>query len=305
MAYAVLGTLVDREAHRLGFEDPILWVTYPNAVDTVGHVQHRLLCFDCGDKYSSNDRAIGKRNLDRMQVELYGRADIVLAISTGLFQEATERSGHVFCVPDAGDPEACERAAASGRPEDLRSIPRPILGFVGAICEWVDLKLVEYVAVHRPEWSMVLVGPVMMSRRETARIRRLENVYLPGRRPYDEVHRYIHAFDVCLLPFKTNQHIWYSDPIVTYDYLCAGKPVVSVDFPQARGLGEVVEVAESYEVFVKALEHWLRIEDEGLRIQRQKVGRRHSWDARVEEIRRILGEGECRMSSIQPPMSNG
>ena len=287
-AYAALGARVDREARRLGFRDPVLWVTYPNAVDAAARIRHRLLCFDCADKHSSNARAIGKRNLDRMQVELYRTADLVLAISLPLFREAREQNEHVFLVPDAGDPEACDRAGAHGPPEDLRRIRRPIVGFVGAICEWVDLDLVAYLAVRHPEWSMVLVGPRMVPHREMTRLRGLDNVHFLGRRPYETVHRYIRAFDVCMLPFKMNRHIWYSDPIVTYDYLCVGKPIVSVDFPQVRGMRRAVAVAEDPDAFVRAVERCLNGEDEDLRCLRQEMGRVHSWDARVREVRRIL-----------------
>ena len=296
-AYAVLGTFVDREARRFGFEDPVLWVTYPNTVDAVERIRHRLLCFDCADKHSSNERAIGKSHLDRMQAELYSRADVVLAISTELFREARAHNERVFLVPDAGDPQACERASAQGLPEDMRGMRRPIVGFVGAICAWVDLELVEHVAARHPEWSVVLVGPMMVSRREEVGIQRMQNVYLLGRRPYGEVHRYIRAFDVCMLPFRMNRHIRYSDPIVTYDYLCAGRPIVSVDFPQARQLGDVIEIAESYEAFVKAIERCLSDEDEELCLRRQEMGRRHSWDARVKEVRRILEGGGRRQET--------
>ncbi len=60
---------------------------------------------------------------------------------------------------------------------DLR-VPKPVIGYFGAIADWMDLELVRSAAVARPQYSFVMVGQVF--RNDISRID-LPNVHLMGR----------------------------------------------------------------------------------------------------------------------------
>ena len=47
-------------------------------------------------------------------------------------------------------PEAPEQA----------SLPRPRLGFYGVIDKHIDHKILNFISSQRPEWQIVLVGPL-------------------------------------------------------------------------------------------------------------------------------------------------
>jgi hypothetical protein len=49
---------------------------------------------------------------------------------------------------------------------ELRGLRRPIVGFWGAIHEWVDLELFKHLARRHPEWSIVLIGTVSVDTNE-------------------------------------------------------------------------------------------------------------------------------------------
>ena len=43
-------------------------------------------------------------------------------------------------------------------PHDLAGLPGPLLGFYGALQDWVDLELLARVSREHPDWSLVLIG---------------------------------------------------------------------------------------------------------------------------------------------------
>ena len=71
---------------------------------------------------------------------------------------------------------------AKARPNDLLAgVPRPIVGYFGAIADWIDLDLVYEVAKARPQYSFVLIGQVFG--RDVSRLEALPNVRLLGTSP--------------------------------------------------------------------------------------------------------------------------
>lgn len=288
-AYVLLGRLVDGVARRLGFRHVVLWLTYPNAVDAADQIQNDLLCFDCADNFSAYPDIIGKKTLDLLQKTLYTISDIVFVVSPELVEEARQWRFSTFLVPNGGDQEQAERTwerQGEGLP-GMSAIEGPVIGFVGALYEWVDFQLIQYVARARPAWSIVLIGPIR-PRRSRKALGRFRNIHLLGRRAYGDIHRYIEQFDVCLLPFRSDLHMGFADPIVTYDYLLMGKPVVCTDFPQARRLGDLVCVEGKYNRFVFAIEECLREDGVEWAMKRRSFAQANSWDHRVRRIEQVI-----------------
>ena len=290
-AYSLLGYLVNNVAQRLKFHHVVLWLTYPNAVDVVDQIQNDLVCADCADKFSVYPGIVGKKTLDLLQKSLYTIPDVVFAVCPELVEEAQQCNPSTFLVPNGGDPEQAKRAKRNGgeRPSGMLAVRGPVLGFVGAVYEWVDLQLIRYIACARPEWSVVLIGPIR-PRRIQKDLRRFRNIYLLGRREYEDIHQYIKMFNVCLLPFRSTPHMRFADPIVTYDYLLMGKPVVCTDFPQVRRLGDLVRVEGEYGRFICAIEAGLQETGTEWVRKRRSFALANSWDHRVRRVEQVIAE---------------
>src|SRR5207249_3841258 len=107
---------------------------------------------------------------------------------------------------------------------------RPIIGYYGAIAEWFDTDLVLQLAGEIPSALILLVGADTAGVGEATR--QIPNIVMTGEVPYNDLPFYLHAFDVCILPFKINELTLATNPVKAYEYLSAGKPVVSVDLPE-------------------------------------------------------------------------
>ena len=131
------------------------------------------------------------------------------------------------------------------------NLPRPIVGFFGLIEQWIDLDLIDEIAVRRPQWSIVLIGRMAVPGHPVCN---RPNVHLLGKRPYDELPAYGKAFDAAIIPYHLTQQVLHANPIKLREYLAMGKPVVSVSTPEIDKYADVVEIARSREDFIAKLD---------------------------------------------------
>ena len=132
-------------------------------------------------------------------------------------------------------------ANAVARPADLPAGRRPIVGFVGALYNWIDWKLIAEVAAALPELDFVFVGP--HDRRGAPQtLAGLPNVHFIGPRPYAQVPAYVQAFDACWVPFDQSAVARAANPVKIYEYLSLGKPVVTTPVADTASFGEHVQV---------------------------------------------------------------
>jgi UDP-galactopyranose mutase len=163
-------------------------------------------------------------------------------------------SCHAF--PSGVDVGHFRRARSAPRdPVDQRGIAHPRLGYFGVIDERLDLALIDAVAALRPEWQIVLVGPVAKLAPTELPVR--PNVHYLGRRGYGELPDYLSGWDVAIMPFARNAATEFISPTKTPEYLAGGKPVVSTSVPDVvatYGVRGWVAIADSAPAFVAAVE---------------------------------------------------
>jgi GT2 family glycosyltransferase/glycosyltransferase involved in cell wall biosynthesis len=188
-------------------------------------------------------------------------------------------------------------------PNDLlKDVKHPVVGYYGAIADWFDLELMEHVATRRPECTFVLLGGVFDV--NVARLKALPNVRLLGQQPYASMPRYLYHFDACLIPFKINPITEATDPVKLYEYLCAGKPVVSVALPEIEPYRDYVHIARDADDFVAKLDVALSENDADLVTRRRELARQHTWEERWHRIAAGLASSRPRASIIVVTYNN-
>jgi UDP-galactopyranose mutase len=140
-------------------------------------------------------------------------------------------------------------------PHDQAVIPHPRLGYFGVIDERMDLDLLTGVAAARPDWQLVMVGPVVKI--DPAALPRAANIHYLGSKTYEQLPSYIAGWDVALLPFARNDATRFISPTKTPEYLAAGKPVVSTsirDVVRPYGIRGMARIADTTPEFVAAVQ---------------------------------------------------
>lgn len=278
-----------------GFRRPILWVAIPTACDIAEKLKPKVMVYHVSDKYDSNqmDHATSKEVIRRMHRSLLDRAGLIYYSGRKLFEEALaeypETRERSRLLEQAVDFQHFSLATANPKPkgpDDITKIAKPRLGYFGAIESWlIDQKLVEYVSNKRPDWQWVFLG----LRAAPLEMERLHTVHYLGSKPYSEMPAYASEFDVCVLPWVTdNEFVNYGSAIKVREYLATGKPVVITPLYEYEPLDGILRIARNYDDFICKVEEALTADNDTDRAARQAAVRDSTWDARAEMVSQTI-----------------
>ncbi|MEW6448454.1 MAG: glycosyltransferase [Bacillota bacterium] len=292
-----LAAWVNLAIHRLKIKHPILWTYLPGTAAVARLIKHAVLIYDCVDEHGAYKGLVSERTIWKLETELLRTADITFVTAPGLYQRRKDHARRIYYVPNAADVAHFNKACdpETPIPEEIRRLPSPRLCFVGVVQEWVDTELLARVARERPEWSIVLIGPVAPGI-SLHGLDKMPNVFFLGRKPKEVLPNYLKGCEVCLNLFRKSTLTANVSPLKFYEYLASGRPVVSTEMPAVEEFADLIEIAADAPGFITAVEKALAEENAGRREKRLARAREHSWEARValmeEKIVQVLQEKE-------------
>lgn len=251
---AVLRQLLDGMLEDQQLTRPVLWYYTPMMLSFSRHLDATAIVYDCMDELSGFRFA--PPELTRLETELIQAADVVFTGGHSLYE--AKRHLHPRIHPFPSSVDVTHFAQARGvlaAPADQASLPGPRLGYVGVIDERLDLSLIDALAVAHPDWSIVMVGPVVKISEDD--LPRRPNLHYLGSKGYETLPAYLAGWDVALMPFALNEATRFISPTKTPEYLSAGCPVVSTavtDVVRHYGTLEGVAIADTPEAFATACE---------------------------------------------------
>ena len=261
-------------------KDYLLWYYTPMALGFTRQLRPLATIYDCMDELSAF-RGAPPAMVER-EAELLKRADVVFTGGLSLYEAKRHQHHNIHPFPSSIDAAHFAQARfIDGEPADQANIPHPRLGFFGVIDERMDTALLDRVAELRPDWHLVMIGPVVKI--DPADLPHRPNIHYLGGKEYQELPAYLAGWDVAMMPFALNDSTRFISPTKTPEYLAAGKPVVTTpirDVVRTYGETNLVRVADTPEAFVAAVEGALA-EDAGnadwlMRVDEMLA--RTSWD---------------------------
>ncbi len=284
-----------------GIVDPVVWLYTPMALPLARKLSPRVIVYDCMDELSAFLNA--PRQLLQRERALLGCADLVFTGGPSLYEAKRDRHPSVHCFPSSVDAAHFGLGAAPGADHPLQSgLRRPRLGFYGVIDERLDLGLIDAVARQRPDWEIVLVGPVVKIDPES--LPRRPNLHYYGQQPYDALPQFLAGWDVCLLPFALNEATRFISPTKTLEYMAAGKPIVSTPIRDVVApYSAVVAIAASPDEFIAACEKMLSLEPAALEdLRRQMSGTvgATSWDRTASQMQQLIDDALAAREDASP-----
>jgi glycosyltransferase involved in cell wall biosynthesis len=254
---ATLRMLMDTLFKSERIDRPRLWYYTPLALPWTDHLDAEAVVYDCMDELSAFRHAAPE--LRGLESALLSRADVVFTGGHRLYEAKRNAHPEVHPFPSAVDVAHFRRArGAAVDAEDQERLPRPRIGYFGVIDERMDIDLLAGVASRRPDWSLILVGPIVKIGRED--IPDLPNIHLLGSKPYAELPTYLGGWDVAIMPFARNEATAFISPTKTPEYLAGGRPVVSTSIADVvRPYGDLglARIADDPDSFVAAIEEAL------------------------------------------------
>ncbi|AZR72015.1 hypothetical protein BBF96_00495 [Anoxybacter fermentans] len=280
---------------KLNILNPILWVDVPYWQKIIPFFDRQYVIYNCMDSYENfSDLKEYCPDLKDMEKELAQSADLIFTTSKMLKEKLSQFNQKTILIPNGVDKNHFAMSKKLEIPEDIAMISQPIIGYHGAIADWLDLDLLSYAVDQLPEFSFVFIG---QSTVDIDSLKKKPNTYFLGEKSYFELPKYIRHFQVAMIPFKKNKLTLSTNPVKLYEYLAAGKPVVSVDLPEISQFKDVVYIAKNYEEFVFLLREAWEGETWWKKRKRKKAIVGEEWDDRVNDILRVMEEQQIILAN--------
>jgi hypothetical protein len=279
---------------KLDFTDPIIWLSKPYMLNYMNQFNEKLVVYHIVDEYLSYGGLTEEMrfNLDKLEKKAIATAHVVIVVSRELYRNKKRYNKNTYIVPNATDYKAYARVIESESllPEDVSTLPRPIIGYSGLISPRLNFELINHLAQVKPQWSIVLIGQInaVDGIGEFLNLKNLSNVHLLGIKPIFSMPKYVKAFDVGMIPYEENENSKNISPLKLYDYLAAGKPIVTTDFATAHEFKDLVKIASTKEEFVINIEDALKSDSQELYIKRRNLASKNRWEVRVNQISDII-----------------
>jgi len=260
--------------------DAILFIQFPTWSPFAQELKKQFgykMVFDCLDDFRGFGNVIKER--DNEEKILLKKSDLVLATSSHLLKKVMSVTTKNLFLPNAGEYDHFHNPPST---DLLKDYKKPIIGYFGAIADWFDTELIEYLASKRPDLTFLFIGHTFGS--DIRKLQKLENVHFLGERPYSELPKYLHDFNVCLIPFKNIPLIHATHPVKIYEYLAAGKPVVTTNLDELKPMADLCYIAKNKDDFLEKLDIALKENDSEHLQKRIEFASKNTWQDRFEAL---------------------
>lgn len=261
------------------------WYYTPMALIISNHLQPEMIIYDCMDELSNFNFA--PPELKQREKELFRVADLVFTGGHNLYKAKKNAHNNIFPFPSSIDKGHFEKARSIRKePADQVNLSHPIFGFYGVVDERFDIDILREVATRKPQWSFVIIGPVIKI--DPATLPQLGNIHYLGARNYEVLPYYLSGWDIAMIPFLLNDSTKYISPTKTPEYLAAGVPVISssiVDVVNPYAVNNLIHIADDADAFIDKAEKELAVTDKKSWIDRVDFFlKENSWDQTWREM---------------------
>lgn len=286
---------VARELQRvekiLNLKNIVFWSYNPMFTEFIGRLNEKLFVFDAVDNWSEHNEythLMRKSKLLKNYQTIADKANLIFTVSPDLigFFKTFGRTDNIFWIPNGVNYEHFNNQELIQQATLLDGYSQPIIGYLGTIESRLDLDLIAHLAQKHCDKIIALCGPIWQSVKKQLKnhAQKYKNIILTDRIPAKLAPAYLQRFSVGIIPHKINSFVQSMNPMKLYEYLAAGKPIVTTPIPTLEMFENKLYVAENYEQFSNAIDQALAQDNEILHTSRREEARRYSWHARVDEM---------------------
>lgn len=224
----------------------------------------------------------------RIEPLLMSKSDLVLANSEYLKGIAARYNTNSYFVGQGCDLSLFSEQNIKEIPEDIARISGPVIGYIGTLVTLrLDIGIIRYIALNKPDWNIVLVGPEDDGFSKSD-LHDIKNICFLGSKKESELPAYLSAFTVAINPQLMNELTIGNYPRKIDEYLAMGKPVVATKTLAMEYFQNHVSLADDYESWINAIEYEMLHNSETKENERIKFAMNHTWENNVIEIYRSI-----------------
>lgn len=261
----------------------------PDQAWLLGAAQEQSVIYECYDEYRVDVFGSEISGVREAEDRLMTLARAVLTTSRPLYETRLPGYDHVHYTPNGVDYDAFRRASDLDQPvaEALRTLPAPVIGYVGNFTHFLDFAALEEVACQLPSMSLAFVGTV--SAQESAeRLGALPNVCFTGVQPRSALPAYLKGMRATICLLNMTAYTRCARPLTVMEYLAAGKPTVLKSSPSVDDLSDLLYFANTADEAVAQIHRALEEDSPELVAARQARAREYDWDVLTKRTAEII-----------------
>jgi len=262
----------------------VLFSSAPIFVPLIKKLSPKVFVFDAQDNLLKSVYYSKVANLEENYKYCKENADLIYANSPETATWLSSEINESKFVSNGVDKEMFTDKNNYQQPDDLLNIPTPIVGYAGKMQEIFDVDLVENALKTFPDVNFVFIGQ-LLNPKWVRKLWDYPNAHYLGDKIYNQLPAYLHYFDICIVPIsQERQHG--GDPIKIYEYIAAGKPVVSTNTGGAEKLTAYsqVKITNTRKDFISALGNFLTLINENKKIEIEEISEKYTWKYKVDHF---------------------
>jgi len=269
---------------------PIIWNFYSGNYDVISSIPNKICILEiCDDtpEFFAHDIKSYKR-IKNCEEKMIKNADIVFTVSENLKRKRSSIRSDIKVVRNGAVYEDFKIIPKlhPNPSDELYEFNHPIVGYFGAISRWLDYNLIEELADKLKSVHFIYIGRISKElKSKVEKLNNKNNIHFLGEKSYEEIPSYMKYFSLCHIPFKINELTASVNPIKLYEYLAAGKRVVSTPIPEVILFQKsgIVEVASGVKNYVFKIQGMLTKKSSDYMKSCQNIAILNTWESRVEK----------------------
>ncbi len=266
---------IKRILKKLKITNYLTWVVSPAQADLLKAFPGNFSVYHCHDGYAYYP-GVNRLKILEAESKLKKRVNLIFYASKFLFEKTdfitkSHYIGHGF------DPVflKCDEYIL---PDDIKKIPKPIVGFHGIFNFHSDEELLDFLLMKHPNISFVFVGPIHFKKAHF--LKHYSNFYNLGQKKFIELPGYLKGFDLAILPYKINEMTNVCSPLKLYEYLASGLPILSTDIPEVHVHENYINIAKNKEEFSMLIPKLLLYKHN--KKHQREYAKNHLWEKKVD-----------------------
>lgn len=259
----------------------VLWLTNIKYYYLTEMISYKKLIYRCADNIKSFNNAC--KTMPYFEKLIIKKADAVFVTAHSLIEKKKDIRKDLIYLPNGVQLDNFIRDRYE-IPHEFENNNKIKCIYVGAIEEWFDLDLVKYCAENLNNIDFYLIGPAKI---DMSKLKKLENVFVLGKRNYKDVPNYLYYSDVAIIPFKVNELTDSITPIKLYEYMSVGLNVVSTNFKEINYMNSPAYIAKNYKEFcediIEAVQNKEKNQERNIEFAKE-----NTWEKRFDEIKKCI-----------------
>jgi len=248
------------------------------------------------DEYSALpwwNNFLARKQLKFLEKEAVARCRKIIVVSEKLKEKFIASKKRISLFPTPVEIEQFFVRGITEIPDDLKKIPKPIIGFAGSVTfkNKIPEKLLTDLFEALPEASFVFIGLLNAKAFNFLQYeKKYGNFHYLGLKRKEDLPRYISIFDVGIIPYQMNGYGQAAYPVKVMEYLSCGIPVVATDLPSLSELKDkkVIYTAKTLQEFIKKCRMAIKENDRILRMKRIRIAKKYSWSKQINNYLRLI-----------------